>query len=238
MRIWLHEWQGNAWGWNAWSLDYLGFSTWAPTRDAVLDRAPDKYREYREWVSRFDPDPLPEEGGALVVVEEIRGDEPAFRDDLEPACEQELYRCKALLAHSRQDLLTLVDPLPEEILDWDPPYRHFSSWAWWKTIRQILAHIALCEVGYYLPNVGWHARSDPVSLENLPWREPLERSRDETLRFLNELKESPHRCGMVVANPDDVWSTRKVLRRLVWHEVLHFKSIRRIVAAHGSSEAP
>lgn len=50
MRIWLHHCLGNEEGWNAWSLDYLGFATWAPTRDEVLRRVPIKFVEYQEWL--------------------------------------------------------------------------------------------------------------------------------------------------------------------------------------------
>ena len=55
MRIWLHKWEGNAWGWSAWSLDDLGFATWAPSRTGVLDRVPRKFEEHGEWLSEQGP---------------------------------------------------------------------------------------------------------------------------------------------------------------------------------------
>jgi hypothetical protein len=123
-------------------------------------------------------------------------------------------------------LLATVESLPDSVLDWDPPYRQFDSWAWWKTIRQILAHIALCEVGYCLPSIGWHVGFDPGEIEHRPWQEHLQCSRKETQRFLEELKSSPDRAR--ITETDETWSVRKVLRRLVWHERLHWKSIQRI----------
>ncbi|HDL85688.1 MAG TPA: hypothetical protein ENH11_05100 [Candidatus Acetothermia bacterium] len=35
---------------------------------------------------------------------------------------------------------------------------------------------------------------------------------------------------------EDIWSVRKVLRRLVWHELLHWKSIKRIVREYYTKE--
>ena len=226
VRIWLHEWKGNAHGWNAWSLDHLGFATWASSRAEVLDRAPGKFEAYREGLSEDGADTLIDPSSQIEIVEVISGDEVAFQDDLVPASVEEISRCVELLQHTRRGLLATVESLPDSVLDWDPPYRQFDSWAWWKTIRQILAHIALCEVGYYLPSIGWHVGFDPGEIEHRPWQEHLQCSRKETQRFLEELKSSPDRAR--IAETDETWSVRKVLRRLVWHERLHWKSIQRI----------
>jgi len=51
--------------------------------------------------------------------------------------------------------------------------------------------------------------------------------REETVTFLRKLATSPDRAR-VNFGEGEAWSVRKVLRRLVWHELLHLKSIRRI----------
>ena len=82
IRVWLHQRQGDEWGWSAWSLEHLGFATWAPTREEVLERVPAKLVEYGEWLARHGErwDATPQ--GPLEVVEEIAGNEVVFRDDL------------------------------------------------------------------------------------------------------------------------------------------------------------
>ena len=60
------------------------------------------------------------------------------------------------------------------------------------------------------------------------WPEQLRQSREETLRILEDLRVSDDRIRL--RNDDEIWTVRKVLRRLLWHERLHLKSIQRIVA--------
>lgn len=98
---------------------------------------------------------------------------------------------------------------------------------WWRTIRQILLHIALTEVGYYLPSVGWRAGLNPETLKSASWQQALELSRRETRRFLDELTMPGSDRARIIVD-DETWSVRKVLRRLVWHERLHYKGILRI----------
>ncbi|BAS26762.1 DinB family protein [Limnochorda pilosa] len=233
MRVWLHRWEGDEQGWSAWSLDHLGFATWAPSRTEVLKRVPVKYGEYRLWLEQCGAGTSVEEAGAVEVVEEIIGDEVAFQDDLAPATAEEVSRCIHLLQCTRRGLLEAVAPLSDDVLDWDPPYRRFAPFAWWKSVRQVVEHVALTEVGYYLPSVGWRPAFHPQALREMAWQDQLRVSRQETLRFLEELSSSSDRAR--VRETDEVWSVRKVLRRLVWHERLHWKSIRRIVREYDRS---
>lgn len=169
----------------------------------------------------------------LEVVEEIAGNEVAFQEDFLQASVDEISHCGELLGYLRRDLMTTVEPLPAEAMDWDPPYQHFASYAWWRTIRQIVKHVALTEVAYYLPSVGWQVRLDLQALQRADWQEQLRQSREETYRFLDELRASSDRVRL--RNGDETWTVRKVLRRLVWHERLHLKSIRRVVADYERS---
>lgn len=128
-RVWLHKREGDEWGWSAWSLDELGFATWAPTRDEVLQRVPGKLAEYRAWLighgetvasGTNEPNAVDGRGsgaGGVVVVQEIAGNEVAFRDDLVPATVAEIQRCARLLDYTRRDLLEAVQSLPDAVLD-------------------------------------------------------------------------------------------------------------------------
>lgn len=224
MNIWLHRAVGNEPGWNAWCLDLLGFATWAPTESSVLARVPKKLDEYRAWLAAHGIR-AQQGGGGVHVVERVCGDEVIFSRDAEPCEIDELDHTIRLLSASREDLLITVSSLQSDAHDWDPPYKSFGAWASWRTVRAILAHIANTETHYYLPSVGCEPRLAPAAPDG-DWEEFLPKHRQETLQFLNELRSAADRAR--VSRDQEEWSVRKVLRRLVRHELLHWKSIRRI----------
>lgn len=248
--LWLQEMTGNESGWQAWDLRYLGFATWRPTRAEVLSRAPERLASHRAWLvghgldvppgSAADgglatctepttqPDVVEPAAPAPSVVESVRGNEALFQHDREPAKLGEVELCMNLLRCTRADLLNVVTGLPDELLDWDPPYASFAAWARWRTVREVLTHVALTEVGYYLPAIGY-AGPGARELAPLHWTEQLRLSRESTLAFLAELADADDRLRL--AEGDESWSVRKVLRRLVWHELLHLKSVRRVMGA-------
>lgn len=136
-----------------------------------------------------------------------------------------------LLDRSRADLVAELEAAPAGVLDWDPPYRDFAPWADWRTIRANLAHIANSETHYYTRNIG-HTPAHPPTDPHGDWRVFLPRSRRETVAFLEGLASSDDLCRLRTVDcgfGDEAWSVRKALRRLVSHELLHTKSIRRIV---------
>ena len=227
MRVWLLE--GHAPDeehHQAWALDYLGFATWAPSRAKVMAKLPSKLNEYRAWLAAHG---FPGRGTdrELEVVETVRGGEVLFKPDRQSASPAEVDLAIRLLGATRSDLLALLRGLPDGVLDWDPPYERFEEWATWRTVRQIAAHVANTETHYYLANIGFEPANEPLTLYGF-WQEDLADRRAAVIRFLNDLAESGDRLRVDEAGE---WSVRKVLRRLVWHELLHTKSIRRIVGA-------
>jgi hypothetical protein len=222
--IWLHEAVGNESGWSAWCLDLVGLATWAPTESEVLARVPTKLDEYQSWVARHGIQ-APDSDCSIRVVERVRGDEVMFSRDVESCETSELDLAIQLLSASREDLLSAVSSLPSAALDWDPPYRSFASWATWRTVRAILAHVANTETHYYLRSIGQQPCSMPAEADG-NWAEFLPEHRQETIRFLEGVRASSDRAR--VSRDGEEWSLRKVLRRLVRHELLHWKSIRRI----------
>jgi hypothetical protein len=119
----------------------------------------------------------------------------------------------------------------QAVLDWDPPYKRFAPWADWRTIRANLAHIANGETHYYTSNIGHQPRFPPADSRG-DWRAFLPQSRAEAAAFLEKLKSS-HDLGRVQTLDhgfgEESWSVRKALRRLVGHELLHSKSVARII---------
>ena len=227
MRIWLHRSVGDETGWNAWCLDLLGFATWASSEEAVLGRVLKKVEEHLGWLVSHG---LPQAtwSGGLEVVERVSGDEVLFSVDRMAVAAEKVDAAIKLLKASREDLLKTLEHVPEAALDWDPPYSSFAPWASWRTIRQVLAHIANTETHYYLSKIGCEPVGSPVHGDE-DWREFLVRHRVETIDRLHELRATGD-LRRVRGHPDDEWSVSKVLRRLVRHEILHRKSISRIVA--------
>jgi hypothetical protein len=160
----------------------------------------------------------------------VAGDEVLFSADKRPATPGEIDTCVRLLSYARSDLLETAGQLPDGVLDWDPPYARFASWASWRTIRQILLHIADTEEYYYLPSIGCTPESSYKS-EDADWANRLLDSRRSTVRQLRALQ-SEADLSRVTTDGGDAWSVRKVLRRLMRHELLHWKSIKRIVRSY------
>ena len=136
------------------------------------------------------------------------------------------------------DLLSLVGSASPDALTWNPPYRHFAPWADWRTVAAILAHLANGETHYYTAMIGHTSRRQPAEPGD-DWREYLPATRAEAVAFLLALKVSTRSStgdralGRPTKRPDtqraEAWSVRKALRRMVRHELLHTRSIRRIL---------
>lgn len=208
-------------GWQAWVPGLCGCATWAPTEDEVVARLPAKIEEHLAWMRSHGGVPPPLEGSARIV-ERVQGDEVLFAWDRAAASPTEIRETRQLLRWTRTDLLRVLDRLPDEALDWDPPGRTLPDWATWRTIRQIREHIARTEIGYYLPWIGYTRDALLDEGEAL-----LHSSRSAALHFLERLESEPGRLRLVEER-GEAWSVRKVLRRLVWHERIHTKSIERL----------
>ena len=235
MRVWLHECLGNEVGWNAWCLDLLGFATWAPSEREVLERVPRKLEEHFDFLAAHGF-ARPRRDREVHVVERVSGNEVLFSADKGAVSPEQVDLTAQLLAASRSDLLDTVGKLPEAVLDWDPPYRSFLPWATWRTVRQILAHVANTETHYYLAWIGFVSRTSPAPADG-DWREFLGEHRSETLSRLRELRDSPDR-RRVINRDGEEWSAAKVLRRLVRHEILHGRSIGRIGGEYQARVSP
>ena len=227
-----------------WVLDLIGCAAFAPTEVEALAKVPQAVAEYCGFVGRHGRrDDAPDFGLVEPIVAErlVGADEGLFEDDREEASMDQIERTIQLLMWSRADLLGVLASAPEAAFTWDPPYERYASWAQWRTTGEVLAHIAICETRYYLPGIGYDLGPNPPAVGNpkpgsrgwyaalgRDWQNLLERTRGETVAFLREVARSPD-CKRVHEEPDDCWSLRKVLRRLVWHELIHTKNIRRIL---------
>lgn len=165
--------------------------------------AHDSYRAFLERRGERCPEPP-----AGEVVERVVGDEQAFERDREPATDAELERTLQIHAWAREDLLVLLDGATDAELDHDDPERAMPSWARWRTLRQMARHVADAESRYYLARLGI-APPDPEDELSAH----LDRSAQHVRRVLPTLPRD-----LVREDGGEVWTTRKVLRRLAWHE--------------------
>lgn len=146
--------------------------------------------------------------GPAVVVERIDGDEHAFLRDRAPSSDEELAVTLEILANQRRRTLQLLERLPDAVLDRDDPQRHMPPWAWWRTIRDNLWHIADTESRYYLPSLDQSPKDREPDLET-----ELRASATHVRKVVHSMPRD-----LVISEDDEVWTSTKVLRRLAWHE--------------------
>jgi hypothetical protein len=94
--------------------------------------------------------------------------------------------------------------------------------------------VANGETHYYTRSIGFECASAPVQPRD-DWRVALPRSRAEAVAFLRSVAGSRHLARVATLDlgfGEEHWSARKALRRMVSHELLHAKSLRRIVAEY------
>ncbi|MGD1996287.1 MAG: type II toxin-antitoxin system HicB family antitoxin [Anaerolineae bacterium] len=210
----------------------------APTRSEALSRVPEAISETFAWLRRHgEPVPAESEPFEVVVGGESSGSGPfdpgdpaaLFAPDRKPLTSEEMERHLRLMSYARDDLLALVRDLPREILSWRPDPGSF-------TIRRLLRHVAHAEKWYVSRLVS--PVSSPQEWEQdqeLPVLEYLGVERRAVVTRLRQLTEE-ERTGLFypshwTEHPDEPWTARKVLRRLLEHEREHTAQLRRILAA-------
>lgn len=223
-------------GFQAWSLNHLGFATWALTKREVLDRVPRKLDAHLQWMAEHELESQEVHDQRVEVVEEVSGHEPLFGHDRKPATIEEIDLATALLRASHHDLMELLNSVPDAFLGWDPRYRQFAAWADWRTVAGTLVHMANAESHYYLAMIGHEAQGAMVTSDD-DWQVCLPSVRNDTIECLAHLRSSADRArvrtrvrrGRRAPNGEvEEWSVRKALRRIVRHDLLHTRSIRRI----------
>lgn len=146
-----------------------------------------------------------------------------FEFDRQAYSDADVSQTRTLLEASRQDLLDLVADLAPRALD----HRLVADR---RTVGEVLDHVAIAE-HWYLTRV-----EIPVDIPS-DWRdypedafERLAETRADVERVLGSLPNvrNVRRSNSRVVDRER-WSSRKVLRRLVWHELLHYKQLVRLV---------
>ena len=147
--------------------------------------------------------------------------EPLFWSEVLPVQRDDIERTVRLLGYSRKDLLDLLPDISDECLDWKPPGKP-------RTIRNCLKHIAYVEP-WYINRLNIQVPEDyPDDVIEL-----LNCTRNIVIECLKNFPKRKMR-GIFQPKKDrnpvcDLWTARKVLRRLVDHERLHTKYIEKVL---------
>jgi predicted RNase H-like HicB family nuclease len=218
-------------GTGAFAPGYPGCWVFGRTPERALKKVETAIAEWLEWTAKHgEKTPEEMENFAMEAVETMHVDynpveagkpEPLFWSEVASITRKDIARTLRLMKYSREDLLSHVSDLSPECLEWLPPGEP-------RTIRNCLRHIAYVEPWYVtrlnidLPS---HYPRDVFKLLDSSRSivvDCLESFPREKMRgVFQPLKDKSPRC--------DLWTARKVLRRLVDHERLHAKYIERVV---------
>ena len=211
--------------------DYPGCWVLGQTQESALKKAKIAITDWFSWVREHGEiltdihEEIEIEVSEILKVDynpaEAGKPEPLFWSEIAPIGEKDIERTIHLMDYARKDLLTLVKNVPEEILEWEPPGKP-------RTINNCLEHIAHVEY-WYITRLNIELPEDfPTSVFEL-----LDYNRT---MVVNCLQNFPRRKMRGVFQPEkygnptcNLWTARKVLRRLVDHERLHTKYIQTIL---------
>jgi uncharacterized damage-inducible protein DinB len=189
-------------------------------REKAIQTVPRKVEEYVAWCKGhgFRISGL---SAPMVVTELIRTWEfedghmvhAFFASDRPPVVEQELSEYEGLLQATMKDLLSTVDDLSLE-----DEMRGLSGERW--SIEGVLDHVTRTEL-FYLDRIGLAFSAAELKPET---RQALKQVQDHTIQQLPGLA---RRSG-VVTLAGETWSSRKIMRRCLWHRRDHTQHIQKL----------
>jgi len=218
-------------------LDLPGCISRGHSQEEALDRVPAAIAGYQEWLERHGerldgPDTEPV---TVRVVETIEGPVPfrhgdraaLFQPDLLPVQPEDIERYLRLSGYARADLLSAARGLPPAILRWKLDAGAMS-------IGEILRHVGNTEQWYVSRVVS--ADSLPPEWEHdhtLPLRSFFRMERSTAHQRLRQMGDR-ERAEVVfptawTSHPDEPWTARKALRRMVEHELEHTEHIHEVL---------
>jgi len=209
----------------------------AGSQEEALSELPHAIQAYQTWLHKHQEDIDVDDAVTLELVEVIhgfgpfkRGDSAAlFAVDCQPPTPDEMEKIYfRRAAYARDDLLALTRPLPRRIHNW-------RARAGEMNIAEILRHIGNAEEWYLsrlvppeeLPTEWEFNHQVPVfkflEMERKTVIDRLRRLDDEELQKVNY---PAHWTN----HPHEPWTARKVLRRMIEHELEHTEHIRQVLS--------
>lgn len=210
----------------------------ASNRDGAAQALPGAIRDYHAWLRRHGEDVGEPPAPVALRIAEVsggfgpfeRGDRAAlFAPDRAPLGRDELEGFLRRAGYSRADLLALVRGLRDAALD-----RRADGGA--MSVREILRHVGNTEEWYVSrivePETLPPEWADDAALPLFDFLAMERRTVAGRLRRLTdrELAEVRYPTRWT-AHPDEPWTARKALRRLLEHEREHLGQIRELLDA-------
>ena len=216
-------------------FDLPGCSYTASAAREVREMLPVVAAEFAGWLAHHG-EAIDSGAVSIDIVEQVDAARAAgvegefvFDDDLRPLTDDEIERALRWMQYSRQDLLSLIERVPDPVLDWRPPASSMARIDPWKpaplTIREIVDDIASAEFYYRTSLIdGPAADGEPaLGLTGLA----VERQGVEALLVSLSSEQrnrvfAPRRPWQTGA---ERWTARKVVRRVLGHERFHTAEI-------------
>ncbi len=214
--------------------DRPGCWVFGRTKESAIEKVRIAVTKWIEWLKRHG-ESVPELGtdveievAEMLLVDynpvEAGKPEPLFWSEVTRVGRDDIERTIHFMEYSRKDLLSFMFNVTEECLDWEPPDKP-------RTIRNCLEHIAYVEP-WYITRLNIDLPEDyPGDVFEL-----LNATRNIVIDMLRNFPEQKMK-GVFQPNKDksptcDLWTARKVLRRLVDHERLHTKYIQNVLGIY------
>ncbi len=218
-------------------LDLPGCISRGYTQQEALDGTPAAIFAYREWLERHGERVEGANGEPITVsvVQTIEGAAPfrhgdraaLFQPDQIPVQPEDVERYFRLSGYARADLLRAARGLPPAILRWKLNAGAMS-------IQEILRHVGNSEQWY----VSRVVSKDSLTPEwehghALPVRAFLRMERSSEQQRLRQMGDR-ERTEVVfpttwTTHPDEPWTARKALRRMVEHELEHAEHVHEVL---------
>lgn len=223
-------------------LEPPGLGVRFPSREEVARRLPAALDAHLAWL-RFHGETVPAAPITFRVVEEAAmagdfesGDDVGFyAPDAVPVTPEDVEQYLRIAVHAHTDLLTLIEGLDDDALDWVHD-------AQTRTIRQVVRHIVGAELWYMTRIID---EQDQGTLAEIIRHadERIDATEDVTQRLRIVWEASPRLVrGLTAAHLAQItlptrhtqiperWTARKMLRRCIEHCREHTRSVERILA--------
>jgi hypothetical protein len=214
-------------GVDGWVFELPGCRAVGGSVDEVVALLPVVIAEHIAWLDghgEVTRDAFPFE---VTVTEEVRSNaEFVFEADKEPLSEDEVEAAATRLGFAHADLVALVRPLPDLVLDWRVPasaVKIDNIYPDVRSIRDMVDHVGAA-MSFHIRGVG-----DVAARVASPPGPPSLFSAFETnaarVRALNVEERSGKLYTVTTTRGESQWTARKSLRRMLNHQRFHTREV-------------
>jgi predicted RNase H-like HicB family nuclease/uncharacterized damage-inducible protein DinB len=203
--------------WIAHVPDLPGCFTWAEGRDVAIQAVPDAVEAYLAWAKghglRITGLSAPMQVSEVIRAWEFEDDnmvQAFFATDRPPLHREELREYRSLLEATLRDLAVALEEIGSEDM-----LQTFPDERW--SIAGVVEHVARSE-WWYLDRLGLAFARDKMPAD------PVEAVIKVHQHMLSSLEALVERSGVLTVR-GETWSSRKVLRRTLWHRRDHHEHI-------------